>query len=231
MKEPRMMNRSPRESDSGVDGRLRGGRIKLLVRIGISIGFAVVALTMSAAQTFAYGTPIPCSGRNEAPVFAPWGDKGSYFQVANGGFERWSASWALSGGARVVYGNEAYHVAGASDSHSLLLGPGSAAESQTLCVAEGEETLRLFVGNYHVPGSILHVDVMARNPSTGARGWAAFDVNGDVPSAFWSPTMKLGIPRMFGGNGVEELTITFSTRGASARWYVDDVYIDPFKSW
>jgi hypothetical protein len=231
IEEPRMMNSSPRESDSGVNGRLRGGRINLLVRIGISIGFAVAALTMSAAQAFAYGTPLPCTGRDEAPVFAAWGDRGSYFQVANGGFESGSASWALSGGARVVRGNEAYRVAGASDSHSLLLGPGSAAESQTLCVSEGEETLRLFVGNFHVSGSILHVDVMARNPSTGERGWAAFDVNGDVPSAFWSPTMKLGVPRMFGGNGVEELTITFSTRGASAWWYVDDVYIDPFKSW
>jgi hypothetical protein len=229
--EPRMTNRKARDSENGVNGRRSGKGISLLARIAISFGLALAALTMGAAQAFAYGTPIPCTGRAEAPVFAPWGDKGSYFQVVNGGFESGSASWALSGGARVVDGNEAYHVAGAYDSHSLRLGPGSAAESRTLCVSQGEDTLRLFVANSHVSGAILHVDVMVRNSETGQQGWAAFDVNGDVPSAFWSPTMKLDIPRMFNGNGTEELTITFSTRGAAAWWFVDDVYIDPFKSW
>ena len=228
-----MIVRSTR--DPGVeDGQRRSGRgAALLVRIGLSAGFAAVALSICATQALAYGTALPCGAREEAPVFAAWGDNGSYFQVSNGGFENGSTDWALSGSAGVVRGNEWYHVDGSDDSHSLRLGSGGTAESQTLCVAQGEETLRLFVGNSHVSGSILHVDAMARNPDTGQQGWASFDVNGDVPSPFWAPTMQLSIPKMFngGGNGVEDLTLTFSVRGASAYWYVDDVYIDPFKSW
>jgi hypothetical protein len=227
-----MIVRSTQKPEVRARGRRLGGGTALLARVGISVGLAVAALSMGATQALAYGEALPCGGRAEAPVFAAWGDKASYFQVVNGGFENGSAGWALSGPAVVVKGNEWYRVAGASDSHSLRLAPGGVAESRTLCVSQGEETLRLFVANYHVPGSILHVDAMARNTETGQQGWAAFDVNGDVPSPFWSPTMKLSIPKMFGSaSGTEELTLTFSVRGAPAYWFVDDVYIDPFKSW
>jgi hypothetical protein len=227
-----MIVRSTRDGGDEAGRRRPGGGSGLLVRVGFSIGFAVAAaLSMGATQVLAYGNPLPCGARSEAPAFAAWGDKGSYFRISNGGFENGSADWALSGAATIAKGNEWYRVSGASDSHSLRLAPGGVAESRTLCVAQGEETVRLFVANYHVPGSILHVDAMVRNPATGQLGWAAFDVNGDVPSAFWSPTMKLSIPRMFGGSGTEELTLTFSVRGAPAYWFIDDVYIDPFKSW
>jgi hypothetical protein len=43
--------------------------------------------------------------------------------------------------------------------------------------------------------------------------------------------MRLGIPNLLGGTGTQELTLTFSTRGAATTWYVDDVYVDPFKSY
>jgi hypothetical protein len=36
---------------------------------------------------------------------------------------------------------------------------------------------------------------------------------------------------MFSGNGTEELTLRFTLRGTSATWGIDDVYIDPFKSY
>jgi hypothetical protein len=41
----------------------------------------------------------------------------------------------------------------------------------------------------------------------------------------------LKIPNLLGGNGTEQLTLRFSLRGTSTTWGVDDVYIDPFKSW
>jgi len=151
--------------------------------------------------------------------------------VPNGGFEIGATNWALSGGAAVVDGNETYLVGGTADSHSLRLPPGSAAESRTFCVSVGEDVVRLFVNNPHVPGAILHVEAIARNPVSGAVGYAAFDVNGDVPSESWAPTMRLGIPRLFDGTGTQELTLLFTLRGTRATWGIDDVYVDPFKSW
>jgi hypothetical protein len=59
--------------------------------------------------------------------------------------------------------------------------------------------------------------------------YAAFDVNGDAAPTGWAPTMRLGIPNLLGGTGTQELTLKFTTRGTAATWYVDDVYVDPWK--
>jgi hypothetical protein len=207
------------------------GGVSRSVRLLAAAALAMAALGVCAPAVMAYGTPLPCTSRSEAAVFAPWGDRATYFRVSNGGFEAGSTYWALRNGAVVVSGNEPYHIGGASDSHSLRLTAGSSAESRTFCVAVGEDGLRFMVYNPRVSGAILHVDAIAQNTSTGAMGYMAFDVNSDVPSAPWSPSMRLGLPRMFNGGGTQSLTLVFSTRGAAATWLVDDVYVDPFKSW
>ena len=200
-------------------------------RCSQAVALVAVALGAGPQTAMAYGTPVACSSRSEAPVFAPWGDRATYFLVPNGNFENGSTNWLLTGGAAVVDGNETYFVGGPFDGHSLRIPPNATAESRTICVSVGEDTIRLFVNNQHVSGAILHVDAIAQNPSNGATAWTAFDVNGDVPSAAWAPTMKLQIPRVFGGNGTEALTLRFTTRGTAATWNIDDVYVDPFKSW
>jgi hypothetical protein len=202
-----------------------------LLRLLIAGALAALALGTGATTVLAYGAPMACGGRTEAPVFSPWGDQVGYFLMPNGGFENGSTDWSLSGEAKVVSGNESYDVGGPGDSYSLRLPPGSSAESLTVCVSSGEDAIRLFVRNPHVPGAILHVDAIARNPTSGAVGTASFDVNGDVPSPTWAPTMQLKIPRMFGGYGTEELTLLFTLRGTPATWGIDDVYVDPFKSY
>jgi hypothetical protein len=206
-------------------------RFSIALRVLAATALTTVALGATAATTLGYGVAVACTGRTMAQVFAPWGDTGSYFQVLNGGFENGADGWALSGGAQVVAENEPYRVAGASDSSSLQLPPGSTAESRTMCVSTGEDTVRFFVKNEHVPGSILHVDAVVRNPTLGSIGYAAFDVNGDVPSDEWSPTMELQIPWLIKFRATEELTLFFSLRGAPATWQIDDIHIDPFKSW
>jgi hypothetical protein len=220
------------EAQEGVVPRPRAhGLSSRFLPFAAAAALAPALLATTSATAFAFGTTVACSPRVEAKPFAAWGDTAQYFRVPNGGFEYGSVAWALSGGAAVVPGNEPYQVAGAADSHSLRLPPGSAAESRTICVSSGEDTIRLFVNNAHVPGSILHVDVVARNPTTGALGYAAFDVNGDVPSSAWAPTMRLTIPKMFDASGTQEITLRFTLRGAPATWLIDDVYVDPFKSW
>lgn len=222
-----------RTGRSQVEANERGHRSGFAssLRVLAAAALAAAALGAGAQTVMAFGTPVACTSRSEAPVFAPWGDTASYFLVPNGGFENGSTNWLLTGGAAVVTGNETYKVGGASDSYSLRMPPGASAESRTICVSVGEDTIRLFVNNRHVSGAILHVDAIAQNPANGAIGTASFDVNGDVPSAAWAPTMRLNIPRLFSGNGTETLTLRFTLRGAAATWNIDDVYVDPFKSW
>jgi hypothetical protein len=209
----------------------RAGSFFGLSRMVAAAALASVALGVGAQTAVAYGTTLACAPRAGAAVLAPWGDTATYFLVSNGGFENGSTDWALAGGARVVDGNETYHVAGAGDSHSLTIPPSGSAESRAFCVSKGEDVIRLFVNNLHVSGAVLHVDAIVVNPDNGSVGTAAFDVNGDVQSAPWAPTIALRIPNMLGGSGTEQLTLRFTLRGTQTTWNIDDVFVDPFKSW
>ena len=192
---------------------------------------AAAALGAGAGSALAYGTPLACTSPTLSTVFAPWGDTASYFQVSNGGFESGTTGWALTGAATIVGTNEPWKVAGASNSHSLSLSGNGIAESRTFCVSRGQDVIRLFVASPHVTGAILHVDTTVVNPDNGYIGTSAFDVNGDPNAPAWAPTIALKIPALFNGSGTENLTLRFSLRGSSANWKIDDVFVDPFKSW
>ena len=212
--------------------RARRWRLTRAARVaGAALLLVSASLTTAAPTTMAFGTTLSCTGRTVAQYFGPWHDANGYFRVSNGGFENGTADWQVTGPAAVVAGNEAYHVAGAGDAKAMRLQSGASAESRTLCVSMGEDKIRLFAYNPKVMGAILHVDVMVRNPSTGVRGYFAWDLNADAWPTGWQPTPTLAIPNVFNGNSTEELTITLSTRGSAATWLVDDVAVDPFKSY
>jgi hypothetical protein len=206
-----------------------GRRLRRPARFLAAAVVAIAALGVTASSALAYGSPLPCGSRAEAPVFAPWGDTANYFLISNGGFESGSTDWSLSSGASVVYGNEPWRVRSSADRRSLQLGPGSWAESRTMCIGFGESGLRMFVKGVSASGAILHVDAIVQNSSNGWIATAAFDVNGGATA--WAPSIRIEIPRLFNGSGQELLTLRFTERGTPATWLVDDVYLDPFKSW
>jgi hypothetical protein len=225
-----MIDRTSSSSPEVSQGRQRTRSIRLM-RVLTAAALAVAALGAGAGSVLAYGPATACTSPALATVFAPWGDTANYFQVSNGGFENGSTDWALTGSATIVGTNEPWKVAGASDSHSLNLAGNGAAESRTFCVSKGQDVIRLFVANPHVSGAILHVDTTVVNPDNGYVGTSAFDVNGDPNAPAWAPTIALKIPALFNGSGMENLTLRFSLRGSSASWKIDDVFVDPFKSW
>jgi hypothetical protein len=201
-----------------------------LMQVAGASALVAAMLGVAAPSALAFGTPIPCTGRSEKPVFAQWGDPFNYFTVSNGGFESGTTEWALAGGAGVVSGNEPHFVGGTNHSKSLRIPAGATAESRDMCVSRGEDTIRLFVKNAKVAGSILHVEAIVRG-SNGQIAQTAFDVNGDAAPKGWAPTMRLGIPNLLGGTGTQTLTLRFTTRGTAATWSIDDVYVDPYKSY
>jgi len=205
-------------------------RSRSVRRFALAAGAAAFAASaLITGPAGAAGKTLACSTRVESQVFKPWGDLAYYFQMPNGGFEQ-SGSWALSGGATVVTGNETFNVRSATDTKSLKMPAGSRAESRTICIGKGEETLRFFVKNPQVPGAILHVEVIARNTTNGAVGVSSFDINSDAQAAGWSPSNALRVPAMFSDSGQQEITVVFTTAGNAATWQIDDVYVDPFRS-
>jgi len=211
--------------------KMSGKKSRRYLRPVATAAVAVFAVGAGATAAFGFGTTVPCSTRSESAVFSSFGDTASYFAMPNGGFESGSTDWSLAGGAGVVSGNESYKVRASTDAHSLRIPAGATVESRTICVTMSEDTIRLFVLNAHVGGAILHVEATVRNPSNGQTAQTAFDVNGDAAPAGWAPTMRLSIPKLLTGSGTQELTLRVSTRGTPATWSIDDVYVDPFKSY
>jgi hypothetical protein len=191
-------------------------------------GFAVLPVTAGSASA---ATLLPtCAARQASTPFAPWGDSKSYFLMPGGTFESGAPGWRLAGGAAIAAGNESFYAAAATDSHSLAIPSGAQATSPTVCVAMGDNTIRLFVKNSGVVSSVLHVQAYVQNPLTGLVLSTGFDVNGTT-SKSWLPSAGLFVPNLLGGVlGTQNLTLVYSTRGASATWNIDDVFVDPFKS-
>jgi hypothetical protein len=185
--------------------------ISRLTRVALLCA-AALALTPSAASA-AEGAGCDPS-QPIAQVFSAWNDQNWYRLAPGGNFERGSAAWTLTGGAKIVLGNAAQKVGGATDAYSLLIPPGGSATSPKTCVSIDEPTFRLFTsGGY---GSSVHAQAVYSTMTVPA----GFAYGGP-----WMPTM----PMLTGsGKHGSEFSIRL-TNMSRASIRVDDVYIDPYK--
>jgi hypothetical protein len=200
------------------------------IAVAAVVASAACAVGLTAGPTSAGALLLPsCPERPIEQEFRQWGDPSWYFLMPDGGFEAGAQGWALSNGAAVSDGNEPFFANDPNDEHSLVLPTGGRAVSPTVCVAMGENTIRLFVQDPGVDGAVLHVRASVRNPLTGL----VLSTRIDLVSLDegWSPTTPILIPNLLGGiAGTQRLTLTFSTSGADAAWSIDDVYVDPIRS-
>jgi hypothetical protein len=191
---------------------------------------AVGASPAAAAQKRTKLLQLGCGAQLvEHPFSAVDGDLGGYVYVPNGGVEQGSLGWTLSGGARVVGGNEPYFAHRATDSASLYLPPGSSAISPAICVKLLDPTMRFFAIGSGSAG--LGTDVLYRT----ILGRASLHFE-DVPPGAWHATP----PSLFLANltgpilSLDLLTTTvqfrFSAPATGGAWQVDDVYVDPWLS-
>lgn len=195
---------------------------------------AVVASTAAMAAALACGAAggqagllpglLSCPGLTYTQPFTPWSDANSYFLAPGGSFEG-PSSWQLSGGARVVAGNEPFDLNSKSDSHSLLLQPGSSATSPAMCMAALSPHMRL-VGKAS-DGSGVHVDVYA----SGVLGLVRLPVSGDIDlSSSWdaSSDASLLLQNVLAVTNLGKTSIVFRfTPIGTATVQIDDVYVDP----
>jgi hypothetical protein len=144
-------------------------------------------------------------------------------------FENGSASWALSGGARVVDGNEPFFLHQRTDRHSLYLPQGSSASSATMCFALGDWHLRLLMRNAGSATGSLRVSVIV--PSLVGGLLTVLDGGTVKAGSAWAPSPRLALLL---GNvtsllGTRAVAFRFTPVGSGAAFQIDDVYLDPWK--
>lgn len=208
--------------------KLRARRMLFAVVV-VAVGVAAATADAMAASPSSRSL-LSCGGTAEQP-FKQWGDYMTYVLVPNGGLEQGSQGWKLSGGARVVAGNESFKVHSATDQFSLLLPPGSSATTPVTCAGLLDPTLRYFSARAGGSGN-LKVEVVYR----GLLGFTFAHellLGGSDSSSAWSPSSPslflANITGLLALNGTTaQVSFRFTPRSTST-WRLDDVYVDPLK--
>jgi hypothetical protein len=204
-------------------------RRTLLVLVGVVIIAAMATTSAAKAGLIGTGSASYCDP-DSRQVFAPWGDSAYYASLLNGGFESGSTAWTLSGGAKVVSGNEPYYVSGnRRDSHSLLLPSGSSAYSGTVCFDLGDWHLRLFARNVGSKNGALRVQVIV--PSLLGGLLTVLDGGTISGTGTWAPSPRLALAlcNVTSLIGTRAVAFRFTPVGSGAAYQIDDVYLDPWK--
>ena len=214
----------------GTAGTTRFTTKMLLVVLAALALFAVLdAKPASAGEP----TLLGCGYEPETP-FLRFLDPLPYVLAPDGGFEDGAAGWKLSGGARVVSGNEPWYLSGAG-SKSLLLPLGSSATSPPMCVGLVLPVVRFFSQG----GSLLStLKVEAVWKDAGGAERSLVLLPGVLATPGWSPTLPLlqlgGVLNALTLNGLTtEMSFRFTPRGGlfgSGNWRIDDVFVDPWKN-
>lgn len=196
-------------------------------------GALVVLASASASSARASDGSLLGCGHQPVHPFLQWLDPLPYTLLPGADFESGAAGWKLSGGARVVDGNEPFYVTSSSDSHSLLLPSGSSATSPTMCMGLVLPIVRFFSSGGSALSS-LRVEAVYTDASGRQRSLDLLP--GGLPTRSWSPSLPalqlLGAVNALTLNGLtSEIALRFTPRGllGSGTWRLDDVYVDPWK--
>jgi hypothetical protein len=206
------------------------GRIRVrAVALAATVVAACAAAPAANAGLLVASAP-SCGPTPLERPFARWLDPLSYTLVPDGGLEGGAAGWKLSSGARVVSGNETFHVreGGAGDSKSLSLPRGSTATTPVMCAGLDKPVMRFFAKS---SGGLLSLSTLAVEVlfETSGGQTLALPVGVVLPNTKWRPTLPLPVlasllPLLPG----EQTPIAFRFRPiGGATWTIDDVYLDP----
>jgi hypothetical protein len=160
--------------------------------------------------------------------FAP-ADTNSYTLLPGGSFEYGTPPWLLSGGAKVVSGNETSYLNGSGDSRSLYLPAGGSALTPTTCFALGDWHVRFMLKN--VGSSNGAVDVQVIVPSLLGGLLTILDGGTVQAGGTWtpSPRVQLLLSNVTSLLGTRAVAFRFTAVGRGAAYQLDDVYLDPWK--
>jgi hypothetical protein len=198
--------------------------VRFLVAAALGAGALLLAAPVASAQGDLLGGT--CDGDLSQP-FLRWLDVASYALAPDGGFEQSASGWTLAGGARVVSGNEPWHVNDPDDSLSLSLPAGSQATSPDICVTLAHPTVRFFVRHSGLLGlGLLSVDAEVHAAGADLR----VPVGVVTAGSSFTPSLPLALlANLTAPLGGDSASVRLRFTALDGGFGIDDVYIDPFK--
>ncbi len=189
------------------------------------MGAALAGAASAQGASAARSVGIVCANQLLSRPFLRWLDPANYVLLQNGSLEN-ANGWSLSGGARLVAGNESLSVNSNRDRTSLSLPARSSATSPPMCITLLHPTLRFFAVNSGAPTSVLEVDAVVK--LAGIR--LTLPVGLLLAESDWQPTLPLPFLTNLLAPVSSTVSFRFTPLGNSSGWHIDDVYLDPYKS-
>ena len=200
--------------------------ISLVSALAAFAALAAVATESAHGGLIGTGAASGCDAATSHP-FEAWGDNANYLLMPGGSFEAGSPAWSLSRGAYVGPGNEPFNAEGDRGSRSLYMAAGSTATSPSGCFKFGDWHARFFVRGAGVQNGHLKVDVVVKS-LLGIL--TVLDGGSVAATGEWRPSPKIGmlVCNITGLLGTKAVSLRF--RAVNAAFQIDDVYLDPWKS-
>jgi len=204
------------------------GRILMAALAALALLAVLGAKPAQAAEPSLLGC-----GQDATNPFLRFLDPLPYTLAPDGGFEGGAAGWNLSGGAKVVSGNEPFALSGPG-TKSLTIPSGGSATSPPMCVGLVLPVVRFVYSG----GSLLSTLKVEAVYTNAFGGQSAVELPIVLPSGSWQPTLPLlqlgGLLNAATLNGLTtQISFRFTPRGGlfgSGTWRIDDIYVDPWKN-
>lgn len=193
---------------------------------GTVAGFALWAPTAGAGLLFT-GPAETCETEASQP-FKPWSDEANYVLVPGGSFEDGAPGWSLRGGAGIVSGNETFYVRHPADRRSLYLPDDGTATTPTMCFDLGDWHARFFVRKMSGGSGSVKVTIVVKT----LLGVASVLDGGNVGAdGSWAPSRRVGLLLSNVTSLLGTRAVAFKFRANGANFRIDDLYLDPWKSY
>jgi hypothetical protein len=196
-----------------------------IIALAACTAAALIAPAAASAGALVASAP-DCDKQALSQPFTPWADVASYTLNDGGAFEDRAKGWQLSG-AEITPGNEPFYVTDARDSRSLSIADGGSAVSAPICVGVEHPDIRFFA---KAGGTLASVNVEVLFETAG--GDVVSAPIGTASGTRWAPTAPMPIVAnlltLMPGDHTP-VAFRFSARGGSVQ--IDDLYVDPYRSW
>ena len=207
-------------------------RLRVTALLAGTALLALGAFASPASAGLLVKTAQGCATQTFSKPFSQFGDFANYTPMPGGSFEGGSPAWTMTGGAKVVTGNETFKVRSSSDSKSLYLPQGATATSPAMCVGIEHPTARWFAKS---SGSLLGltgamtVEVLFED-SLGQV--LALPIGAGLLNTSWQPSLpgvvSASLLPLLPG---QKTAVAFRFRAVTGNWNVDDAYVDPYSKW
>lgn len=210
-----------------VASRSSNARLPLRLALIVALLGAAFAAPPAGAGLLFTEAASTCETSASKP-FQPWSDYANYVLVPGGAFEGSAPDWTLKGGAAVSSENEMFYVRAASDRYSLHLPAGSSAITPTMCFALGDWHLRFFARRTSTTSGTVKVDVVVKSlPGV----LSVLDGGSISPNGQWKPSPRVGLLLSNVTSLIGTRAVAFRFRASGAAFRIDDIYLDPWKSY